>query len=108
MLLLVIVNYTNAIFQLYKTIPKKVALGKLPCETHGEEEDINSSACKLFPVQEHVHVCNPDVSVLSAVLQVAAVALMRSNMCMEAGPGLGGALLTPKGKESPVICGVLE
>ncbi|XP_053851134.1 flotillin-2 isoform X2 [Vidua macroura] len=29
--------------------------------------------------------------------QVAAVALMRSNMCMEAGPGLGGALLTPKG-----------
>lgn len=41
-------------------------------------------------------------------LQVAAVALMRSNMCMEAGPGLGGALLTPKGKETPVICGLLE
>lgn len=55
-----------------------------------------------------MHVCNPDVSVLSAVLQVAAVALMRSNMCMEAGPGLGGALLTPKGKETPVICGLLE
>lgn len=66
----------------------------------------NSSACKLFPVQEHM--CNPDVSVFSAVLQVAAVALMRSNMCMEAGPGLGGALLTPKGKETPVICGLLE
>lgn len=53
-------------------------------------------------------MCNPDVPVLSAVLQVAAVALMRSNMCMEAGPGLGGALLTPKGKETPVICGLLE
>lgn len=68
----------------------------------------SSSACELFPVQEHMHVCNPDVSALSAVLQVAAVALMRSNMCMEAGPGLGGALLTPKGKETPVICGLLE
>lgn len=69
---------------------------------------MNSSACKLFPVQEHVHVCNPDVSVLSAVLQVAAVALIRSNMCMEAGPGRGGALLTPKSKETPVVCGHLE
>lgn len=69
---------------------------------------MNSSACKLFPVQEHVHVCNPDVSVLSAVLQVAAVALIRSNMCMEAEPGRGGALLTPKGKETPVVCGHLE
>lgn len=69
---------------------------------------MNSSACKLFPVQEHVRVCNPDVSVLSAVLQVAAVALIRSNMCMEAGPGRGGALLTPKGKETPVVCGLLE
>lgn len=57
---------------------------------------MNFSACKLFPVQEQVHVCDPHVSVLSAVLQVAAVALMRSNMCMEAGPGHGGALLTPK------------
>ena len=26
-------------------------------------------------------------------------------MYTEAGPGLGGALLTPKGKETPVICG---
>lgn len=98
-------NYTNTIFQLYKTIPKKVALGKLPME---RRKSRNSSACELFPVQEHVPVCNPDVSVLCAVLQVAAVALMRSNMCMEAGPGPGGALLTPKGKETPVVCGLLE
>lgn len=69
---------------------------------------MKSSAFGLFPVQEHMHVCNPDVSVLSAVLQVAAVALMRSNTCMEAGPGRGGALLTPKGKETLVTCGFLE
>lgn len=59
-------------------------------------------ACYEVMLVTQVFMCNPYIS---AVLQVAVVALMSSSTYMEAGLGLGGALLTPKGKDLPVLCG---